>query len=210
MFPDVPHTGLPLSGLRVIDCTIWQQGTYATAMLADMVARLKAAGLAARAAMADTWGAAHALARFAARPTLVVPAGESAAAIMPLPIAALRLPATTVDSLRRLGLDQIGDLERTPRAPLALRFGSEIGRRLDQAMRRLSEPIDPIRPAEIAEVRRQFAEPISAAETIARRSPSSVRRPRRWARTGANCSTAGVSRSADSRTSRRSSSSASG
>ncbi|MCK9519781.1 MAG: CoA transferase [Dehalococcoidia bacterium] len=35
MFPDVPHTGLPLSGLRVIDCTIWQQGTYSTAMLAD-------------------------------------------------------------------------------------------------------------------------------------------------------------------------------
>jgi CoA:oxalate CoA-transferase len=35
LFPDVPHTGLPLSGLKVIDCTIWQQGTYATAMLAD-------------------------------------------------------------------------------------------------------------------------------------------------------------------------------
>lgn len=35
MFPDVPHNGLPLSGLTVIDCTIWQQGTYASAMLAD-------------------------------------------------------------------------------------------------------------------------------------------------------------------------------
>lgn len=35
MFPEVPHTGLPLSGLKVIDCTIWQQGTYASAMLAD-------------------------------------------------------------------------------------------------------------------------------------------------------------------------------
>ena len=35
MFPDVPDTGLPLSGLKVIDCTIWQQGTYSTAMLAD-------------------------------------------------------------------------------------------------------------------------------------------------------------------------------
>ena len=35
MFPEVPHTGLPLSGLRVIDCTIWQQGTYASAMLGD-------------------------------------------------------------------------------------------------------------------------------------------------------------------------------
>lgn len=35
VFPDADHTGLPLSGLRVIECTAWQQGTYATAMLAD-------------------------------------------------------------------------------------------------------------------------------------------------------------------------------
>ncbi len=35
MFPDVVHTGLPLSGLKIIDCTIFQQGTYSTAMLAD-------------------------------------------------------------------------------------------------------------------------------------------------------------------------------
>ncbi|HXU24028.1 MAG TPA: CoA transferase [Tepidiformaceae bacterium] len=35
MFPDSPYAGLPLSGLKVIDCTIWQQGTYSTAMLAD-------------------------------------------------------------------------------------------------------------------------------------------------------------------------------
>ena len=138
------------------------------AMLADMVERLRAAGVSACAAMADTWGAAHALARFAARPTLIAPAGGSAAAIMSLPSAALRLPDSIVDSLRRLGLERIGDLERTPRAPLALRFGPEIGRRLDQAMRRVSEPVNPIYPAEIAEVRRPFAEPISAAETIAR------------------------------------------
>src|SRR3970282_2827700 len=35
MFPEVPHTGLPLSGLKVIECTMGEQGTYATAMLAD-------------------------------------------------------------------------------------------------------------------------------------------------------------------------------
>src|SRR5688500_17072446 len=40
MFPDVPYTGLPLSGLTVIASTIWQQGTYASAMLADFGANV--------------------------------------------------------------------------------------------------------------------------------------------------------------------------
>ncbi len=34
-FPDVPSNGMPLSGLKVIDCTIFQQGTYSTVLLAD-------------------------------------------------------------------------------------------------------------------------------------------------------------------------------
>jgi len=55
-----------------------------------------------------------------------------------------------------------------PRAPLALRFGPELCRRLDQAMGSLSEPIDPVRPLDLIEVCRVFAEPIGAAETIAR------------------------------------------
>ena len=66
------------------------------AMLADMIARLEAVGITARAAMADTRGAAHALARFSARPSLVVPERESAERIEPLPIAALRLAADMV------------------------------------------------------------------------------------------------------------------
>ena len=36
-----------------------------------------------------------------------------------------------------------------PRAPLTLRFGPELGRRLDQALGRLAEPIEPVRPAEL-------------------------------------------------------------
>src|ERR1700722_4597974 len=46
------------------------------AMLTDVISRLEAVRMTARAAMADTRGAAHALARFAARPTLVVPERE--------------------------------------------------------------------------------------------------------------------------------------
>ena len=138
------------------------------AMLKGMVARLAASGIAAWAAIADSWGAAHAMARCGARPTLVVPAGDSAKAILDLPIAALRLPKTIVADLSVLGFARIGELAAKPRAPLALRFGPELCRRLDQAMGRLSEPIDPVRPPDLIEVRRVFAEPIGAAETIAR------------------------------------------
>ena len=138
------------------------------AMLKGMVARLAASGIAARAAIADSWGAAHAFARYGARPTLVVPAGDSAKTLLDLPIAALRLPKTMVEDLSVLGFARIGELAAKPRAPLALRFGPELGRRLDQAMGRLSEPIDPVRPPDLIEVRRVFAEPIGAPETLAR------------------------------------------
>ncbi|WOJ91848.1 DNA polymerase Y family protein (plasmid) [Methylocapsa polymorpha] len=138
------------------------------AMVNGMVARFAAAGIAARAALADRWGAAHALARFAAGPAIVIPPGESAKAILGLPIRALRLPKDIADGLRVLGFESIGELAATPRAPLALRFGPELGRRLDQALGRLCEPIDPVRPPDLVEVRRAFAEPIGAAETLRR------------------------------------------
>ena len=138
------------------------------AMLADMISRLDGAGISARVAMADTRGAAHALARFAARPALVVPEWESAERIKPLPIAALRLAPDMVGDLRKLGFERIADLLETPRAPLTLRFGPEVGRRLDQATGRTGEPIEPVRTPDIVEAQQIFAEPIAAAETIAR------------------------------------------
>jgi protein ImuB len=138
------------------------------AMLADMIARLEAVGITARAAIADTRGAAHALARFAARPALVVPERESPDRIKPLPIAALRLSADMVADLRKLGFDRISDLLATPRAPLTLRFGPVLGRRMDQATGQTGEPIEPVRTPDIVEAQQIFAEPIGAAETIAR------------------------------------------
>jgi protein ImuB len=97
-----------------------------------------------------------------------VPVSGARGAVERLPIAALRLPADIVHDLRRLGFERIRDLSATPPAPLALRFGPLVGRRLDQAVGQASEPIDPIRPAEMIEVKRTFVEPIGAAETIAR------------------------------------------
>ncbi|MBZ9973964.1 MULTISPECIES: DNA polymerase Y family protein [unclassified Mesorhizobium] len=138
------------------------------AMLARLVDRLATSGFTSRSAIADTWGAAHALARHATRPAIVAPPGHSASAIAQLPLSALRLPADTIEGLRVLGFERIADLLTQPRAPLTLRFGPQLGRRIDQALGVLNEPIDPIRGEELTEVRRSFAEPIGAAETIKR------------------------------------------
>ncbi|MDL2409161.1 DNA polymerase Y family protein [Rhizobium calliandrae] len=137
-------------------------------MLSGMVNRFFHSGIAARAAVADTWGAAHAVARYRADPTLVVPPAAQANGLHALPIAALRLDSAITDGLRALGFKTIGDIAGQPRAPLALRFGPELGRRIDQAMGRVAEPIDPLRTPDLIEVRRAFGEPIGAAETIAR------------------------------------------
>jgi protein ImuB len=137
-------------------------------MLSGIVNRFRGRGLTARVAIADTWGAAHALARVARRETVIAPVGETVRFVNRLPISSLRLPSEILASLRTLGFERVGELEGTPRAPLALRFGPIIGRRLDQMFGRVPQPIDPIRPVDAVEVTRAFAEPIGAPETIAK------------------------------------------
>ncbi len=137
------------------------------AMLDDLVRRLDRSGIAARAAMADTPGAAHALARHGYQQVTIADR-QVKEALGVLPIAALRLPVDLVLALRKLGFTQIGDLARTARAPLALRFGPLIGRRLDQMFGHEPEPFEPVAPTELVRVERVFAEPIGAPETLQR------------------------------------------
>lgn len=159
---------------------IWLDATGCThlcggedAMLADLVRRLDGLGFRARAALADTPGAAWAAARFmaaAGEETVVIAAGARAMrqALRPLPVKALRLDAATADGLERVGLRRIGDLYSLPRAPLAARFGEAPARRLDQALGRLDEPLSPRRPAAPFRARLVFAEPIADGEDIVR------------------------------------------
>ena len=135
-------------------------------MLSGLVNRFRARGLMARAVVADTWGAAYGLARSMTAETKVVPTGKTADSVARLPPSSLRISSEALISLRTLGFETVGELAATPRAPLALRFGPEIGRRVDQMFGRVAEPIEPIRCPEIIEVHRAFAEPIAAVETI--------------------------------------------
>jgi protein ImuB len=141
------------------------------ALLEDLQARLTRFGYTARAAMADTIGAAWAMARHAtsaAHPCVVVTAGQQRAALAPLPPAALRLPAATVELMERLGLRRIEDLYALSSAVLTPRFGAFAVRRLAQALGQEAESLSP-RQAPAAFLTRQiFAEPVSDADDLGR------------------------------------------
>ncbi len=135
-------------------------------MLDHLVARLAQDGVDARAAVADTAGAAHAVARHGREEERIVPPGAQVEAVAPLPVAALRLPEETVATLRRLGFERVGDVARVPRALLARRFGAEPGRRLDQAAGVVAEPLRPLAHEAPLQHRVAFLEPLLTAEAL--------------------------------------------
>lgn len=138
------------------------------ALLADLTTRLSRHDFACRAAMADTAGAAWALARYAEKQAdLYCPAKGQRDAIAALPIDGLRLDPPILETFLKLGLRRIGDLYPLPRAPLSRRFGDQPLARLDQALGRVDEPIEPRRPPPAFRTRMAFAEPIGRPEDIA-------------------------------------------
>lgn len=153
--------------LDILGCAHLFGGTEG-ALAADLLARLGRGGLPARAAVAGSAAAAWALARWQAAPLAVLPEGEDAAALGPLPLALLRLEPRSVAGLIRLGVRTISDLARLPRGEVAARFGQAPVLRLDYAFGRAAEPIAwPHPPAPWAE-RLAFAEPIGTPEDLSR------------------------------------------
>jgi len=95
------------------------------------------------------------------RGTLRVPSGQTRDALLPLPLAALRLVPEIVDDLAQVGLKRIADVIDRPRAPLAARFGEDFVRRIDQAVGDADEPITPRLPVPPYVTERRFADPIA-------------------------------------------------
>lgn len=124
-------------------------------------------GLTARIAIADTPGAAHALARFGRTAVEVAPCGGSTQAIASLPIEALRFDDAAVAACRRFGIERVADLLPMPRAPLARRLGRDAVNRLDQATGRVAEPIAPVIDERSPTTDLRLLEPISTPEAIA-------------------------------------------
>ena len=135
------------------------------ALTASLRAALEDFGLTVRLALADTPGAAWALAHYGVEDPAVAPAGAGPSglkdALAELPVAALRLSADVAAGLASFGLDKISALFAIKPVELVRRFGMEPVRRLEEAMGIIDEPIKSLRPPSPREAQRAFAEPIS-------------------------------------------------
>lgn len=134
----------------------------------DLRARLTRTGVVARIAVADTAGAAWALARAPGEDILILPPGRERTALRDLRVEALRIEARTTARLRRLGLRTVGEMARIPRAEFSTRFGPQPLLRLDQALGDAPEAIAWPHPLPPWEERLAFAEPILTAEDLTR------------------------------------------
>ena len=134
------------------------------ALAQDLMRSLARFGFKSRIGIADTVGAAFAMAHHGR--DVIVPCGGTREALAPLPLAALRLPFETHRGLAQLGLKTIGDLMQRPRGPLTARFGRDVMRRLDQALGLEEEPISPRLPVPALSAEQGFAEPILRDEDV--------------------------------------------
>ena len=127
--------------------------------LAEIIKRIKERGYNVRAAMADTIGAAFAIARFG-KGKFIIDIGQNMEALLPLPPAAIRLDNDTIDRLHKLGLRQIKDFIGMPRSALRRRFGQPLIQRLNQALGQEEEMIEPVQPIHPYQERLPCLEPI--------------------------------------------------
>jgi protein ImuB len=169
------------------------------ALVADVRERFARMGLSSRVAVAPTPGAAWALSRYGDSPTIVAPAKAGAqakdnatlrrcldpslrwddskglaAALAPLPVAALRLSPPAVRTLERLGLKTIEELSGIERRSLARRFREADNPvdALDRALGRKPEPLTGTRveppPQSVLRLAEPVADPAILRQALAR------------------------------------------
>ena len=152
--------------LEVTGCTHLWGGEQA--YLQQLLTVLYHKGYEVCGAMADTAGAAWAIARYGKREEFIVTPGNHGKALLPLPPAALRLELATEERLYKLGFHTIQKLLGIPRAALKRRFGEHLLVRLDQATGAQEEHLQLLHPPEPYHVRLPFLDPIRTPAAIER------------------------------------------
>ncbi len=130
-----------------------------------IVSRFQQLGYQVQAAIADTMGAALAVACFTIEPRVIAP-GRQLEAILPLPASALRLSSEILEKLQKLGLYHVHQFISMSRKALHRRFGDSLLLRIDQATGKEKEMLQPVVPIEPFSERLPCLEPISTRPGI--------------------------------------------
>ena len=153
--------------LDVTGCTHLFGGE--AAMTERVATDFEGLGIEARIALAETTGAARAIARWGvpdgAR-SRIVRSGETRTALAPLPCEAVALPNDAV-TMRRLGLPTVGDLCGVRSAQLARRFGLDLVERLEAVLGQRPDPVTPEKALPAFRARMSFPDPIGLEEDVA-------------------------------------------
>jgi protein ImuB len=131
-------------------------------MLCDALARQ---GFIVSAAIAGTSVCARTMNRYVHG--RIIPDGEEADSVKPLPVSALGADDAITRGLRRAGLKTIGDVASRTRHEITARFGADFTTLLEQALGQGDAPISPRKPLPDYIVEKRFADPVSTDAVIA-------------------------------------------
>ena len=137
---------------------------------ADMAAhardRLADMQVTSRMGIADTKGAAQALARFGGGDVEIAEQGRTLQALASLPLEGLRLPKKLSSDLPRTGLKTIGQLAEIKSAELARRFGLDLTKALSATLGHAPDPVSPKAADPIYAARMTLPDPIGLKDDL--------------------------------------------
>lgn len=136
------------------------------AMAAHSRDRLADMMVSARIGIADTKGAAWALARFGEGPVTIAPAGETQTTLQALPVEGLDITGKLAQDMRRAGLKTIGQLYDIKPAELGRRFGLELNNALSAAVGQRPDPVAPQAAVPVYAARMTLPEPIGMQDDL--------------------------------------------
>jgi len=128
--------------------------------------RLSDMNVISRIGVADTKGAAWALARFKGRTIEIAAEGKTGAALAALPLEGLRVPPKIATDLRRTGLKTIGQLSEIKPAELARRFGLDLTKALSATLGHAPDPVSPKAADPIYAARMTLPDPIGLRDDL--------------------------------------------
>ncbi|MGH7242134.1 MAG: Y-family DNA polymerase [Phycisphaerales bacterium] len=127
---------------------------------------LRKLDLRVRIAAASTFACAWGVARFADLPLTVIASGSEREAMVPLPVAALRIDLETQVALCEVGIERVEHVLALPRSSLASRFGIEILDRLNKMLGITPERLDPVCPLPPLQASMLFEGPTDQWESV--------------------------------------------